>query len=118
MLFDYLVRGGICRYSPATSVRGPKHVVKVGKTPVLSADEARLLFDSIDTSTVAGLRDRALIAVMVFSFARIGAVLKMDMDDYHQRNHRPEGNAALSHHRPAPPADRNTLASAKRSGHD
>jgi integrase/recombinase XerD len=87
-LFDYLIRGSACRYNPATAVRGPKHVVKQGKTPVLSTEETRHLLDSIDIGTIAGFRDRALIAVMVFSFARIGAVLKMDVEDYHQQGKR------------------------------
>ncbi len=42
----------------AAGVRGPKHVVKTGKTPALTAEEARRLLDSIDTTTVIGLRDR------------------------------------------------------------
>jgi len=87
-LFDYLVRGGASRFNPATSVRGPKHVVNEGKTPVLSTEEARQMFDAIDVKTIAGLRDRALIAVMVFSFARIGAVLRMDVQDYQQQGKR------------------------------
>jgi hypothetical protein len=71
MLFDWLVIGQVMPFNPATSVRGPRHVVKRGKTPVLSAAEARTLLDSIDTSHVVGLRDRAVISVMVFSFARV-----------------------------------------------
>ncbi len=65
MLFDWLVVGHVMDVNPAHSVRGPKHVVKKGKTPVLTADEARILLDSIDTSTVMGLRDRALIALIL-----------------------------------------------------
>ena len=75
MLFDWLVTGGIVATNPAHAVRGPKHVVKRGKTPVLTPEEARALLDSIDTSTVVGLRDRALISVMTFTFARVGAVV-------------------------------------------
>jgi site-specific recombinase XerD len=71
MLFDWLVTGQVVATNPAHSVRGPKHVVKTGKTTVLDAEQARLLLDSIDTSTVVGLRDRALISVMTFAFARI-----------------------------------------------
>ena len=82
MLFDYLVVGQVVPTNPASSVRGPKHVVKKGKTPVLSAAEARELLDSIDTSDVAGLRDRALIGLMVYSFARVSAVVGMRVDDY------------------------------------
>ena len=69
MLFDWLVVGQVVPFNPASTVRGPKHVVKNGKTPVLSAEEARGLLDGIDLSTLAGLRDRALIGVLVFSFA-------------------------------------------------
>ena len=64
------------------AVRGPKHVVKRGKTPVLTTDQARELLDSIDISTLIGLRDRALIGVMTYAFARIGAVVAMRVEDY------------------------------------
>ena len=85
-LFDWLVVGQIIPVNPAASVRGPSHSVKQGKTPILAPEEARALLDSIDVSTPAGLRDRALIALMVFSFARIGAALAMRvMDVYVQR---------------------------------
>jgi integrase/recombinase XerD len=63
MLFDFLVTGQIIPMNPAASVRGPKYVVKRGKTPVLSAEEARLLLDSIKTDSIVGLRDRAVIAI-------------------------------------------------------
>ena len=74
-LFDWLVTVQIVAVNPASSVRGPSHVVKSGKTPILDAAEARHLLDSIDATTPAGLRDRALIALMVYSFACIGAAL-------------------------------------------
>ncbi|MGE0148023.1 MAG: tyrosine-type recombinase/integrase [Parvibaculaceae bacterium] len=86
MLFDWLVTGGILAVNPAAPVRGPKHVVKRGRTPVLTADEARLLLDRIDVSTVVGLRDRALIALMTYTFARISASVAMRVEDYY-----PEG---------------------------
>jgi site-specific recombinase XerD len=88
MLFDWLVRNGILPFNPASSVRGPKYVVKKGKTPVLTADQARHLLDYIDLTKIAGLRDRAIIAVMVYSFARVGAVCAMNVDDYHQSGKR------------------------------
>jgi integrase/recombinase XerD len=82
MCFDWLVTGGVLTVNPAHAVRGPKHVVKRGKTPVLTTDQARLLLDSIDTSTLVGLRDRALIGVMTYAFARVGAVVAMRVKDY------------------------------------
>jgi hypothetical protein len=59
MLFDWLVIGRVMPSNPAASVRGPRHVVKTGKTPVLEGDEWRKLIDSIPTKTVRDLRDRA-----------------------------------------------------------
>ena len=82
MLFDWLVIGGVLATNPAHAVRGPKHVVKRGKTPVLTTDQARALIDSIDASTLVGLRDRALIGVMTYAFARVGAVVSMRVEDY------------------------------------
>lgn len=88
VLFDFLVTGQILPLNPAASVRGPKHVVTRGLTPVLQPEEARLLLDSIDVGTVGGLRDRALLGVMVYSFARVGAVVAMDVGDYLPRGKR------------------------------
>jgi integrase/recombinase XerD len=82
MLFDWLVTGHIIEINPAHAVRGPKYVVKTGKTPVLAGDEARALLDSIDTRKLIGLRDRALIAVMTYTFARVSAALQMKVRDY------------------------------------
>jgi site-specific recombinase XerD len=82
MLFDWLVTGHVLDTNPAHAVRGPRYVVTKGKTPVLAADEARALLDSIPTNSPIGLRDRALIGVMVYSFARINAVLGMKVNDY------------------------------------
>lgn len=87
-LFDWLVTGQIIPFNPASSVRGPAHRVKRGKTPVLSPDEARELFDRIDISTPIGLRDRALIGLMVYSFARVGAASKMRVEDVYVQNRR------------------------------
>ena len=90
MLFDYLVTGQVdgMPFNPAAAVRGPRHVVKRGKTPVLKPEEARQLLDSIDCSSLSGLRDRALLGVMVYSFARVGAVVAMRVEDYYQQGKR------------------------------
>ena len=90
MLLDWLVTGQVLAMNPAHAVRGPRHVVSRGKTPVLTADQARTLLDSIPlvrkdgTPDLAGLRDRALIGVMVFSFARVSAAAAMRLEDYYQ----------------------------------
>jgi site-specific recombinase XerC len=87
-LFDWLVIGQVVPHNPAASVRGPSHTARQGKTPVLDATEARQLLDSINVSTPIGLRDRALIALMVFSFARVGAALSMCVDDVYIQHRR------------------------------
>jgi integrase/recombinase XerD len=87
-LFDYLTTGGVLEVNPAASVRGPKYVVRRGKTPVLSSEEARKLLDSIESNTLIGLRDRALIGTMVYSFARVGAAITMKVGDYFQHRKR------------------------------
>ena len=95
-LFDWLVTGHVLDVNPAHAVRGPKYYVKKGKTPVLTPEEAGDLIDSIaierkttgedgadaDEPALVGLRDRALIAAMVYTFARVGAVLQMKVRDY------------------------------------
>ena len=87
-LFDFLVIGQVVPFNPASSVRAPKYVVRKGKTPVLSVEDARRLLTSIDTSHVVGLRDRALIAVMTYSFARVSAVVNMRVEDYYRHGKR------------------------------
>ena len=87
-LFDWLVTGQVITVNPAASVRGPAHSSRIGKTPVLEPAEARALLDAIDIATPAGLRDRALIALMVYSFARIGAALGMKVEDVFTQNRR------------------------------
>jgi site-specific recombinase XerC len=68
MLYDFLVVRQITRSNPAHSVRGPKYVVKKGKTPVWSREDAKMLLDSISKDSVSGLRDLALIAAVFYSF--------------------------------------------------
>ena len=84
-LFDWMVIGQIMPTNPAAAVRGPPHIVRRGKTPVLDPAEARQL---IDATTVIGLRDRALIGLMVYSFARIGAAINMRVEDVFTQNPR------------------------------
>lgn len=87
-LFDALVIGQVLPTNPAAATRGPKHSVRVGRTPVLAPDEARRLLVLIDAATPAGLRDRALIGLMVYSLARVGAALSMDVGDVIEKNRR------------------------------
>lgn len=88
MLFDWLVTGQVIPMNPASSVRGPKYVVTRGKTPVLKADQARTLLDSIKTDSVVGLRDRALLGLMCYTFARVSAMVHMRVEDYYQNGKR------------------------------
>jgi integrase/recombinase XerD len=94
MLFDWLVVGHVLEVNPAHAVRGPKYSVKKGKTRILDREDARKLIASIEvvkTKTnsegveseepdLVGLRDRALIGVMIYTFARVGAARELRYD--------------------------------------
>lgn len=84
MFLDWLVLGQVIPANPAASVKGPRYVVKRGKTPVLTAKEARALLDSIDVSNPVGLRDRAIIGTLLFTFARVSALVGMSVADYYR----------------------------------
>jgi integrase/recombinase XerD len=88
MLFDWMVVGQVLPVNPAHAVRGPKHTQRRGKTPVLQAEEARTLIDAIDTTSLPGLRDRALIGLMVYTFARVGAAVSMRVEDFYVQGRR------------------------------
>ena len=88
MLGDWLVVSQVLPVNPAAAVRGPTHVVTTGATPVLSPAEARRLLAAIDTGTLAGRRDRALVSVMLYSFARVSAVIGMRRQDYFRQESR------------------------------
>jgi integrase/recombinase XerD len=88
MLFDWLVTGQVIPSNPAHAVRGPRYSVSKGTTPVLSSEEARELIRGIDTSTLVGLRDRALIALMTYTFARVSAAVSIKVEDYYPQKKR------------------------------
>jgi integrase/recombinase XerD len=81
--FDRLVVRHAVILNPALSVKGPKHSVTEGKTPAISSEQARGVLDSIDTSHLVGLRDRAVIGVLIYTAARGGAVAKLRRGDYY-----------------------------------
>jgi hypothetical protein len=88
MLSDWLVIGQVMPTNPAHSVRGPRHSVTKGSTPVLPSEEATALLAGMDVSAVVGLRDRAVIAVMTYTFARVGAVVALTVEDYFSQKKR------------------------------
>jgi integrase/recombinase XerD len=88
MLFDWLVTGQVIPANPAHSVRGPRHSVSKGSTPVLASEEASTLLGGMEVSSVVGLRDRAIIAVMTYTFARVSAVVGLKVEDYYSQKKR------------------------------
>ena len=85
-LFDSLVAQQILHRNPAKLVEGPSHVIHKGSTPVLSGEEMVQLLDAIDTTSLIGKRDRAIIGTMAYSFARISAVTSLKVGNvFHQK---------------------------------
>jgi site-specific recombinase XerD len=82
MLFDWLVARQLMPMNPASAVRGPKDLARTRKTAVLDGAEWRRLIDTIPTDTVRALRDRALIATLTYSFARVTAALQLEVGDF------------------------------------
>jgi site-specific recombinase XerD len=81
--FDDLVVRHVVVLNPAASVRGERYQVLEGKTPDISVAHARQLLKSIDTSCVVGQRDRAVIAVLIYTAARVGAVAKLNREHFY-----------------------------------
>lgn len=90
MLFNWLVLGQVLPTNPALFVKGPKFSRQVGITPILEAGQMRELLDSIGTTSLKGLRDRAAIAMMAYTFARVGAVVRLRREDYRLLGKRPQ----------------------------
>ncbi len=80
-LFDFFVVRHVVDLNPAASVKGPKHSVDRGKTPVLTTKQARAVLASIQTENIVGLRDRAIIGVLIYTASRVGAVAKLSLRD-------------------------------------
>lgn len=85
-LFESLLVQRIISSNPVRLVKGPRHVISKGRTPVLSGEEMVQLLESIDTSTLIGKRDKAMIGAMAYSFARINAVISLKVEHvFHQK---------------------------------
>jgi integrase/recombinase XerD len=77
--FDRLVNRHVAVINPAATVKAERYAVVEGKTPEIGAEQARTLLRSIDASNVVGLRDRAVLAVLVYTAARVGAVARLSV---------------------------------------
>ena len=87
-LFDWLLVGGLLDRNPAEPVKGPKHVVEEGSTPILTANEARAFIEGLPTASVKDKRDKAIIGILTYTFARVSAVVRMTMGDYYRAGNR------------------------------
>ena len=81
--FDQLVLRHVIVLNPTLSVRGERLSVEDGKTPEIPVKLARRLLDGIDCSTVVGLRDRAVIGIMIYTAVRVSAVAKLRRGDFY-----------------------------------
>ncbi|GAA4469538.1 tyrosine-type recombinase/integrase [Novipirellula rosea] len=75
--FDGMVNRHAVILNPAASVRGERYSVVEGKTPEITVKQARVLLQSIDATDVVGLRDKAIISILIYTAARVGAVSKL-----------------------------------------
>jgi len=80
--FDQLVTRHAVMLNPAASVRSERYQTVEGKTPEITVEQARRLLQSVDTDHVVGLRDRAIIGILIYTAARVGAVARLRVRDY------------------------------------
>ena len=88
MLFSWLTEKGILAMNPAREVKTEKFSRREGKTPAFDTEQVQKVLDKIDTSNDVGLRDRALLGTLAYTFARIGAVVNLKVEDYFQTGKR------------------------------
>ncbi len=77
MLFFWLTEKGVLAVNPAREVKTERYSRTEGKTPAFVDGEVQKLLNGIQTSTHTGLRDRALLGVLAYTFARIGAAVNL-----------------------------------------
>jgi len=87
-LFNWLVTGGVLERNPAEPVKGPKHVVDEGSTPILTAEEARAFIEGLPTASIKDKRDKAIIGLLTYTFARVSALTRMTVGDYYRAGNR------------------------------
>ncbi|MCJ8331753.1 MAG: tyrosine-type recombinase/integrase [Lentisphaeria bacterium] len=85
-VFDYFANTGLMETNPSRTVKAPRFSRREGATPVLAPHQVLTLIESIETDTNKGMRDRTMIAVMAYVFARVSAVCSLKVNDYHDRN--------------------------------
>jgi site-specific recombinase XerD len=83
MLFSWLTEKGVLAMNPAREVKTERFSRTEGKTPAFVEGEVQKLLGAIETSTHTGLRDRALLGTLAYTFARIGAVVNLKIEDYY-----------------------------------
>jgi site-specific recombinase XerD len=88
MLFSWLTEKGILAMNPAREVKTEKFSRTEGKTPAFDTDQVQKVLDKIDTNNEVGLRDRALLGTLAYTFARIGAVVNLKVEAYFQTGKR------------------------------
>src|SRR5215468_8949515 len=82
-MFSWLTEKGVLAMNPVREVKTEKFSRTEGKTPAFVDGEVQTLLNSIDIFTHVGYRDRALLGTLAYTFARIGAVVRLKVEDYY-----------------------------------
>jgi integrase/recombinase XerD len=83
MLFSWFTEKGVLAMNPAREVKTERFSRTEGKTPAFVEGEVQKPLNTVEISTHTGLRDRALLGVLAYTFARIGAVVNLKVEDYY-----------------------------------
>lgn len=80
--FDIAVTRHVIPLNPSLSVRGERYKVVEGKTPEITVSQVRKLLKACDEKTIVGLRDKVIISTLIYTAARVGAVVSLNVGDF------------------------------------
>lgn len=85
LLFDHLLEQGVLDINPAARAKPPRMGRETSPTPVFELEEIKTLFETINGGSLLHIRDKALFSVLLYSWARVSALVALKVEDYYQR---------------------------------
>ncbi len=83
-LFEYLCNQNAVTHNPVKGVKRPVVETQEGKTPALSNQQARQLLEAPPADTLKGVRDRAILSVLLYHGLRRGELTRLKVKDFGQ----------------------------------
>jgi integrase/recombinase XerD len=85
LLFDHLLEKGVVELNPAARAKPPRLERERAHTPVFEHNEIKAFLQAIKLESLIDKRDKALFSVLLYSWARVSAVVGLKVEDYYER---------------------------------